>query len=837
MLRSPLRWAVAIWLGACAAIYCAALNAFITPQPAAQLPPSANHRVDFAKEIKPIFESSCIECHGRGKSEGGFKIDSRETLLKGGDSGPAILVGKSADSQLIELVQSVDPDSRMPKKGSHLTPEQIGLLRAWIDQGAAWTAGITFGRLEPKNLKPRRPAIPSGTKDANPVDLFLEPYFAAHHIKPAAPVDDRVYARRVYLDVIGLLPSPEELNAFAADKRADKRARLVGKLLADKVNYALHWMTFWNDALRNDYRGTGYIDGGRKQITSWLYDALTTNMPYDRFVAQLVDPKPGSEGFSKGIVWRGVVNASQTPQMQAAQNISQVFMGVNLKCASCHNSFVNDLTLADAYGLAGIYSDGALEMVRCDKPTGKKAPLKFLYPELGAIDPNAGKAARLKRLAEIITGPADGRLTRTIVNRYWQKFMGRGLVEPVDDMEKAAWNADLLDWLASDLADHHYDLKHLIEVILTSQAYQLPAVSFDEKSSQDYVFTGPLVRRMSAEQFRDALGELTGVWCGRPAAPPLDFTLGHKTPPRKAFAAKWIWNAAHADTAAKPGTVYFRKTIKLENVPSRAIAFVTADNSFTLYVNGKKSGSGKDWTHPSILDITKYLVKGANTIAVAAVNGGDQPNPAGLFAYFHLQQNETGKPAASGIKTLDTGTDASWSWSVAKAQGWEKPGFAAANWKPANELGGVAMLPWRMEPQLKAALAAQENPAGFGKVRAVLANADILQVAMGRPNREQTVTARSSVATTLEALELTNGRELAEIIRRGAQNALAENAASSGDSTAELISRLYARALGRQPTADELEMARQVVGQPAEAAGVEDLLWALAMLPEFQLIY
>ncbi len=609
--------------------------------------------------------------------------------------------------------------------------------------------------------------------------------------------------------------------------------RLVRALLADKLNYALHWMAFWNDALRNDYRGTGYIDGGRKQITAWLYDALGTNMPYDRFVAQLVNPTPGSEGFSKGIVWRGVVNASQTPQMQAAQNISQVFMGVNLKCASCHNSFINDLTLADAYGLAGIYSDGALEMVRCDKPTGKKAPLKFLYPELGAIDPKANKAARLKRLAEIITGPADGRLTRTIVNRYWQKLMGRGLVEPVDDMERTAWNTDLLDWLASDLADHHYDLKHLIEVILTSRAYQLPAASFDEKSSQDYVFTGPLVRRMSAEQFRDALGELTGVWCGRPAAPPLDFALGHKTTPRKAFAAKWIWNAAHAAVAAKPGTVYFRKTIKLENRPSRAIAFVTADNSFTLYVNGKKSGSNDDWTHPLVLDITKDLVQGENTIAVAAVNGGTQANPAGLFVYVKLQENEPKKPATSGIKTLDTGTDASWSWSVAKVKGWEQPGFAAMNWKPANELGGVAMLPWRMEPQLRAALAAEENPAGFGRVRAVLANADVLQVAMGRPNREQTVTARSSVATTLEALELTNGRELAEIIRRGAQNVLAENAAS----TDELISSLYARALGRQPTAEELEMAKQAVGQPADAAGVEDLLWALAMLPEFQLIY
>ena len=297
-----------------------------------------------------------------------------------------------------------------------------------------------------------------------------------------------MFARRAYLDVIGLLPPPDELEAFVSDTDADKRGRLVDRLLADDRNYAEHWLTFWNDLLRNDYKGTGYIDGGRKQITRWLYSALLTNMHYNEFVAELINPTPDSEGFTKGIVWRGVVNASQTPQMQTAQNIAQVFMGVNLKCASCHDSFINDLTLADAYGLAGIYADGPLEMVRCDKPTGKYAELKFLYPELGAMDPKADKPARLKRLAEIITQRQDGRLTRTLVNRLWQRFMGRGLVEPVDDMEKKAWNPDLLDWLAEDFAAHNSDVKHLIRQILTSRAYQLPAVNLGEQNTQEYVF-------------------------------------------------------------------------------------------------------------------------------------------------------------------------------------------------------------------------------------------------------------------------------------------------------------------------------------------------------------
>ena len=172
-----LNMGLTIWAGCCGAAQGA-----ITPEQAAQLPPPAGHAVSFSKEIKPLFQASCVTCHGRGKAKGGFRLDTRETALKGGDSGPAVLLGKSADSLLIALVQGVDPDNVMPKKGSRLTAEQIGLLRAWIDQGAPWDAQINLGRVEPVNLKPRLPAMPSTAKAANPIDRFLEPYFASHNI-------------------------------------------------------------------------------------------------------------------------------------------------------------------------------------------------------------------------------------------------------------------------------------------------------------------------------------------------------------------------------------------------------------------------------------------------------------------------------------------------------------------------------------------------------------------------------------------------------------------------------------------------------------------------------
>src|SRR5204862_7768257 len=109
-------------------------------------------------------------------------------------------------------------------------------------------------------------------------------------------------------------------------------------------------------------------------------------------------------------------------------------------------------------------------------------------------------------------------LTRTIVNRLWAQFMGRGLIEPADEMDNAAWNQDLLDWLASDLAENGYNLKHTIELILTSRAYQLPAVPVAEQTTREFVFRGPIVRRRSAEEFLDALSTVTGGWHESPAA-------------------------------------------------------------------------------------------------------------------------------------------------------------------------------------------------------------------------------------------------------------------------------------------------------------------------------
>ncbi|MCH9023024.1 MAG: PSD1 domain-containing protein [Planctomycetes bacterium] len=593
----------------------------------------------------------CYQCHGSQKQKGQLRLDVKTQTARGGDSQAVIVPGHPEMSELYRRITlGPEDEDRMPGKGEPLSNRQIERIGLWIKQGASWPVeGEQASVYQRAPLALRKVLLPPASDNLkNPVDRIVNNYFESQGVSWGKPVADRRYARRVWLDVVGLLPEPNELEVFVTDRRADKRERLVDNLLSDRQGYALHWMSFWNDALRNDYAGTGYIDGGRKQITAWLYDALRKNMPYDQFVRELIDPAAESAGFVRGIKWRGTVNASQKPALQAAQNISLVFLGLNLKCASCHDSFINDWTLAEAYKFANIYSDEPLEIFRCDKPTGIMAERDFLFPALGKIDASAAKAERLKQLGSMMTSKKNGRLARTIVNRLWAKCMGAGLIEPVDEMDNQPWSPDLLDFLAVDLVEHDYDLQHLIKGIVTSRVYQLTAVGLDEQSVRDreFVFRGPFVRRMSAEQFVDTVSRIVGP-------------------------------------------VYQKKQNRI-----KAIEFE-------------------------------------------------------------------------------------------------------------------------------------------GPIRAVAVTNDPLLSALGRPNRDQVNTSRRPAATLLQALELTSGSMLQEVIQKGAQEKLKTYGARSD----QWVTEVFRMALGREPLDDERRTAMKTIGKPMKRKGVEDFLWAILMLPEFQLIY
>lgn len=468
---------------------------------------------DLNIQVRTIFAHNCYSCHGPVKVKGELRLDGRDYLMKGGKHGAILVPGSPEKSELMRrLTLSRDDKEAMPSKGKSLTKTEIATLELWIRQGAPWPAGPEKSLFRVAALEPRLPDLPPATeKLTNPIDRFVNVYFQKNKVAWQPLVDDRTYMRRVYLDVIGLLPPPDSVDSFEKNGSPNKRSELVQQLLNRDHDYVQHWTSFWNDALRNDYSGTGYITGGRTNISNWLYDALLKNKRYNLFVKELISPDKNSEGFIRGISWRGAINSSQRTEMQAAQNVSQVLLGLNLKCASCHNSFVSDWKLDDAYAFANLFCDSSLEINRCDKPTGRMAGRRLLFPELGTIDSNAKKADRLQQLADYLVQPKDGRLYRTLVNRIWAQLMGRGIVEPVDAMDNIPWSQDLIDWMAWDFVSGGYDIKKLIFSICTSATYQLPSVAVKEQGlieAPDFVFSGMLRRRLSSEQFTDAVSEM-----------------------------------------------------------------------------------------------------------------------------------------------------------------------------------------------------------------------------------------------------------------------------------------------------------------------------------------
>ncbi|MEJ7643516.1 MAG: PSD1 and planctomycete cytochrome C domain-containing protein [Chryseolinea sp.] len=461
-------------------------------------------------QVRTILAHHCYKCHGPTKVKGELRLDSREFIMKGGKNGVVVVAGNPADSEIIQRVSLPrNHKDAMPEKGEGLSGKEIEWLRFWIREGAPWPEGKEKSLYRVASLAPRTPEIPpSSGAHVSPIDRFVNVYFNDHKTAWPQTIDDRTFIRRVYLDITGLLPAADSVDDFVGNTHTDKRGLLVARLLNRNDDYAQHWLTFWNDALRNDYSGTGYITGGRSGITAWLYKSLKQNKPYNTFVRELISPSKESKGFIEGIKWRGTINSSQRTEMQAAQNVSQVLLGLNIKCASCHDSFISDWKLEEAYAFANIFSDTILEINRCDKPTGKFAGREILFKELGKINPQSVTEDRLKQLADFLVRPEDGRLYRTLVNRIWAQVMGRGIVEPVDVMDNVPWSQDLLDWLAADFVASGYNIKDLIYKILTSETYQLPSVTVQEAemiTAQDYVFGGMLRRRLTAEQFSDAV--------------------------------------------------------------------------------------------------------------------------------------------------------------------------------------------------------------------------------------------------------------------------------------------------------------------------------------------
>ncbi|TVQ02848.1 MAG: DUF1553 domain-containing protein [Planctomycetaceae bacterium] len=454
----------------------------------------------FHREVQPILRDHCFRCHDEN-AEGGLRLSSREAVLVGGDSGePAVVPHDLNAGELLARVRSTDESERMPPAGG-MTPEQIATLERWIEGGVSW------GRV-------------------------IDP----QAVTPSPLIDDAAFLRRVYLDCWGVPPTDAEARAFLANTSPNKRTELIDRLLADE-RVADQWVSYWQDVLAENPNMLKPSINNTGPFRYFVYDALRDNLPMDRLVTDLVmlrgsEREGGAAGF-------GLAADNDAPLATRGLVLASAFLGIDLNCARCHDSPYHSTKQQDLFALSAMLArkpvtvpktssvspgffeqhKGRESLIRVTLQPG--VPVDPQWPFASATGASDGDtiAALMQdpkdtreRLATLITAPQNERFASVIVNRVWKRLLGAGLIEPADDWEaKRASHPELLVWLGRQWVASGYDLRSLMRLVMTSDAYQREATGNNlMASAEDRFFAAPDRRRLTAEQVVDSLFHASG---------------------------------------------------------------------------------------------------------------------------------------------------------------------------------------------------------------------------------------------------------------------------------------------------------------------------------------
>jgi len=342
-----------------------------------RLPPAAAIATDFARDIQPLFAERCVKCHGAEKQKGGLRLDSKAAALKGGDDGKVIAPGNSAESRLVHLVAGLEQDTIMPPKGARLTPEQVGILRAWIDQGANWPETVTRAVSTHWSLQPLKPPVdPQRNSSISPVDAFITMRLATNGLTLSAPADRATLIRRLSFDLIGLPPSPAEIDEFTQNKSPKAYEQLVERLLASP-HYGERWGRHWLDVAR--YTESQGFEYDKLRDNAWHYrdyviKSFNEDKPYDRFMKEQVAGDVLEPVTSDGIIGASLLvcgawdeagnNQANVTQKAITREeemedmisvVGQTFLGLTINCARCHSHKFDPIPQEEYYRIKSVF--------------------------------------------------------------------------------------------------------------------------------------------------------------------------------------------------------------------------------------------------------------------------------------------------------------------------------------------------------------------------------------------------------------------------------------------------------------------------------------------------
>lgn len=445
--------------------------------------------------------------------------------------------GARRDVTRAAVYQSNEPDlASVDANGLVRTGVKRGLVTVMArfgEQIATFHGAVPFTRTPAQaEAVSRRLASLTPRLESSPVDRHLLRQWRQMGVAPSEPVDDVAYLRRVSFDLCGTAPTPAEIDAFLADRSPDKRSRWVDRLL-ERPEYAAYFGLKWADILQN--RGAGYSTSkqraGTALFSNWIRQALAANMPYDRFASEILTAT-GSQAENPPTVWYRTVRKGP----EYVESVAQAFLGVRIQCAQCHHHPAERWSQSDYYGFAAIFARVGRKggFADAEVPTEEVIYLKdggsVQHPRTGATmhpRPLGGPAFGEEtledpraQLARWMTSESNPFFARTLVNRLWAHFLGRGLVDPIDDSRSTnpPSNPELLDALSREFVRSKFDVKQLIRTLVGSYAYQLQSAPNEWNAGDTQTFARFYPRRLSAEVLLDAFSQALEV--------PTEFTGG-----------------------------------------------------------------------------------------------------------------------------------------------------------------------------------------------------------------------------------------------------------------------------------------------------------------------
>jgi len=539
----------------------------------------------FENDVQPILKARCLKCHGEGpKIKGGFRIDSRAAILRGGELGPAVSLGEAAESLMLRAIRY--DELEMPP-GGKLPAREIAVLTRWVEQGLPWkkekarestTDSPTRPAVAPAQAKAQakdswsyrpvsRPPVPAVKNQGwcrTPIDAFILARLEAARLAPSRPADRVTLIRRLRFDLTGLPPTPEEVDDFVADQAADAYERLVDRLL-ESPQHGEAWGRHWLDLVR--YGETNGYERDSAKPLAWRYrdyviDALNHDKPYDRFVREQLagdEIAPGSAepliatGFYRLGIWDDEPADRPLAHYDGLDNVlstaGQVFLGMSINCARCHDHKVDPISQREYYRLLAFFADvtdqdgknlkkavdcsGRRIDVMCVSERGRADTHVLLRgnPNLrgDAVEPGVPAVladgvptfvrgpGRRRALAEWLTGPRNPRTARAFVNRLWQYHFGRGIVPTSNDfggLGEPPSHPELLDWLAAEFIEGGWSIKRIHRLIVLSSTYRMSSHGSTRGLAVDpsnrWMWRFPM-RRKSAEEIRDAVLSASGT--------------------------------------------------------------------------------------------------------------------------------------------------------------------------------------------------------------------------------------------------------------------------------------------------------------------------------------